>query len=257
LKTLRIDDLLVNKGLALDLGEARKQILLGNVLKEGHKFSKSNEKVLETERIWLKNAPKQFVSRGGEKLASVLAKIDLVVKNKSVLDVGASTGGFTDCILKKEAKSVIAVDVASGFLDHSLVVDERVLNIEKCNLRVTNLGDLKDLLGKAQQKQSRGQFDFPVDLIIGDVSFISWRKIIPNLIPMLKSDGHMLLLFKPQFEVAKDQVPPGGIIKDDTVIQSELESFTQFLEGQNLKVQGLYPSAVKGTKGNQEYFIYI
>jgi len=253
----RIDYHLVDMGLVDNVEEARIQILIGNVLGEGRKFMRTNELVKKGEKIQFKQESKKFVSRGGEKLEPVLKQIGLDLNNKSCLDVGASTGGFTDCLLQNGADKVITVDVASGFLAHKLCCDERVLNIENCNLRVVDNQDLTDKISQAMRRQSREGFALPVDLIVGDVSFISWQLLFENLLTMLKPQGKMLLMFKPQFEIPKAQVPEGGVVVDQETINFALKSFSDFLYQHNVKQIDVIPAGISGSKGNQEYFFYL
>ncbi len=182
-----------------------------------------------------------YASRGGIKLAHALKYFNLDVKDKIAIDVGASTGGFTDCLLKAGVKKVYAIDVGYGILDYSLRCDKRVKVIERENFRYTKFETIGEL----------------VDLITIDVSFISLKKIIPNAINFLKHGGALLILIKPQFEAMREEVPNGGIITNEKIIDRIVLDIKQFCEGLNLIKKGQTEIPIIEKRKNREISMYL
>ena len=239
---LRADELLVKKGLCQSRTAAKNLIQLGNVLVNNTVLNKPSKLLPIDVHIELTKLP-QFVSRGGEKLNAFLETFNIPVTNKTVLDVGASTGGFTDCVLQRGAKSVTCIDVGHSQLHKKILEDQRVTNIEKVNAR-----DLKP-------KQ------LPLDsyeMIVMDLSFISIRKVLKTIWQFLQPNGILITLVKPQFEVTQEIAKKtSGVIKDSAIHEHVLAEILGFfnneLEGSTLI--GQIPSPIKGTDGNQEFLL--
>jgi len=185
--------------------------------------------------------PNPFVGRGGVKLDHALTEFNIDPKNKTALDIGASTGGFTDCLLQHGAQKVFAVDVGYGQLDWKLQSDDRVIVLDRKNARELKADDLN---GEA------------VDLIVIDVSFISLKLILPPAMGLLKENGHCIALVKPQFEVGKDEVENKGVILDPAKHEKVLTDLKEFIGIQGWTVSGVTPSPITGQKGNKEFFIH-
>jgi 23S rRNA (cytidine1920-2'-O)/16S rRNA (cytidine1409-2'-O)-methyltransferase len=237
----RLDTLLVDRGLAETRAKAQALILAGRVEVAGRAETKAGALVPEDAQISLKSAPHQFVSRGGEKLAGALAHFQVNPAGKVALDVGASTGGFTHCLLLQAAAKVYAVDVGYGQLDASLRQDPRVVVLERRNIRHLPPEDVPE----------------PVDLITLDLSFISLTLVLPKVLEFLRPGGEILALVKPQFEMGKGQVGKGGVVRDPKMQQEAVEKVARTARSLGLKVSPAYPSPLKGPKGNQEYFLYL
>src|SRR5690348_13006511 len=195
---MRLDRLLMERGLADSRQKAQALILAGQVLVDDQKVEKCGAAVGREASVRLLGEPPRYVSRGGLKLEGALAHFKIDVTGKACLDVGASTGGFTDCLLRRGASRVIAVDVGTNQVDWKLRQDPRVVSLEKTNARYLTF----------EQVKTR------VDFVTVDVSFISSTLILPALTPMLKNEAEALVLVKPQFEVGRDQVGKGGIVRD-------------------------------------------
>lgn len=237
-KKFRLDLLLVQKNLVETRSLAQKLILAGQVLVAGQKITQSSVQVLETSQIEIKQLPR-FVSRGGEKLYPAIKYFNIDVKDKICLDIGASTGGFTHCLLSAGAKIIYAVDVGYGQLAQSLRENKKVIIKEKVNARYLNKEIITEL----------------VDLITVDVSFISLKLIIPSATGLLKNNGEIIMLIKPQFEAEKKEVKK-GVVKDNKIIEKIVNNITLFCKEQNLKPVNTFASTLKGPKGNQEVFLY-
>ncbi len=233
----RIDVLLVKKGFFESREVARRHVMAGLVLVDGELVDKPGRRVPEDSEIELKERPK-YVGRGGYKIESAWKVFGFDVKGKVVCDIGASTGGFTDFLLKKGAKKVYAVDVGRGQLHWKLRNDPRVVVMEEKNARYLSRDDLGE----------------EVDFVTCDVSFISLEKIIPAVKRILKEGGKALFLVKPQFEAGREHVKK-GIVKDDRVHVEVLRRILEFLEDSGFSIRGLTPSMLKGSKGNIEYFV--
>lgn len=239
MKKLRLDELLVKRGLEGNKSKARAMIMAGEVSLEGKTVTKSGTMVAEDAKIEvLKKLP--FVSRGGFKLDYALGQFNLDVRNMVVMDVGASTGGFTDCLLQHGAARVYAIDVGYGLLDYKLRQDNRVVVMDKTN----------------------AHYDFAMpeqaDLATVDVSFISATMVIPNLIRHLKPGGLLLLLFKPQFEAMKEEVGKGGVIKSARLHAEVLARFFNWaIMEHGFNLRGMVASPILGAEGNREFLILL
>jgi 23S rRNA (cytidine1920-2'-O)/16S rRNA (cytidine1409-2'-O)-methyltransferase len=236
----RLDRLLVDRGFVISRERAQGLIIAGKVWVGGQPILKVGTKVSAGVEIMLVGEAHPYVSRGGMKLAGALKGFSIDPKGKVVMDVGASTGGFTDCLLQHGARRVYAVDVGYGQLAWSIRTDPRVVVLERVNIR--GLG--------------REQFHDEIDLATVDVSFISLRKVIPPLMNFLREEGEILALIKPQFEVGKGRVEKGGIIRSEAQRDQVVAEIEDFLLGIGCKLFGVLPSVLRGQKGNQEYFIY-
>lgn len=236
----RIDLLLVEQGLAPSRERAQAFVMAGQVIVNEHKVVKSSEQFPEDAVIRLKGKDHPYVSRGGVKCAAALDTFSIDVKGQVALDVGASTGGFTDCLLQRGTKRIYTVDVGSNQLAWSLRQDERVVVREQCHA-----------------KEIKADFFLEnIDLIVMDVSFISVKKIIPHLLQNVPGLWSMVLLIKPQFELSPKDIAKGGIVKDPRLHEKVCEEIQAFVTEQGMFVQGLIPSPIKGEKGNQEFLLY-
>ena len=235
---MRIDQLLVKKGFVETREKAKRLIMAGEVFVNGEKVDKPSRNFDENVNIFVKT-PEKYVSRGGYKIESAWKYFKFDVSGKVVCDIGASTGGFTDFLLQNGAKKVYAVDVGKGQLHWKLRNDPRVVVMEKVNARYLN----EESLGER------------VDLITCDVSFISLRKIIPVFQKLLKENGEVVLLVKPQFEAKREEVKKGLALNKYVHIRV-LRDIIKTLEENGFSPCDLTFSKVRGTKGNIEYFIY-
>jgi 23S rRNA (cytidine1920-2'-O)/16S rRNA (cytidine1409-2'-O)-methyltransferase len=232
---LRLDELLVELGFFPSRERARRAILAGLVEVAGRRDLKPGQVVSRDIPITaLEQEP--FVSRAGRKLAGALDAFRIDVRGWRCLDVGASTGGFTDCLLQRGALEVVALDVGHGLLDPKLRGDPRVTVVERTNARYL----------------SPDAFPQPFDLITVDLSFISVRKVVPALLPHVASEGFLLILIKPQFEAGRGMVGKGGVIRDETVRQAVIAKTVGDLQALGLELQGLVDAAVAGASGNRE-----
>ncbi len=237
---IRLDQLILKKGITESRQKARALIMEGKVLVNGQKIEKPGTLVEENSEIKLCGKSLSYVSRGGLKLEKAIREFSIEVKNKVAMDVGASTGGFTDCLLQHGAKKVYAVDVGYGQLAWKLRTDPRVVPIEKTNIRYMN----RDLIRES------------LDMVTVDVSFISLKLVIPKVLEFLKPEGEIVALIKPQFELGPGDIEKGGIVKSEDKRIKAVEEIKKFFEKLNLKVAGIIESPIKGQKGNIEYLIY-
>jgi len=237
----RLDVILVERGLAASRERARALILAGKVVVDDHRIDKAGQQVDPQSEIRLKSGDIPYVSRGGLKLAGALAVFDLDVNGRIVLDVGASTGGFTDCLLQQGAARVYAVDVGYGQLAWKLRADPRVINLERCNIRYLQPDDLADVPG----------------LAVIDASFISLAKVLPNTLRLLSPEADIIALIKPQFEVGKGQVGKGGIVKDIALHDQVVERIRALALELGCRVQAVMESPILGSKGNREFLIHL
>ena len=235
----RLDVLLVEKGLAESRQRAAALILAGKVLVEGRKVSRAGQRVAPEAKVEVLDQGESYVSRGGFKLAGALDAFSLVVAGLVTMDVGASTGGFTDCLLRRGAKKVYAIDVGYGQLAWQLRQDARVVVLERCNVRYLSREQVAEL----------------VDLAVIDTSFISLKKVIPKVFEFLQTSGRLLALIKPQFEVGKGQVGKGGVVRDPKLHEKVVGDMEDFCRHQGLEVEGVVESSLLGPKGNREFFI--
>ncbi|HEY6155181.1 MAG TPA: TlyA family RNA methyltransferase [Candidatus Udaeobacter sp.] len=239
-KKIRLDQLLVGRGLFPSREQARRAILAGDISVATRVADKPSELLDEQTAIAVKPARK-YVGRGALKLESALDYFHVDLNRKTALDIGASTGGFTDCMLQRGAEKVYAVDVGYGQLDWKLRNDPRVIVLEKINARFLTRDQIQEL----------------VDVCVIDVSFISLTLILSNAITLLKPAGVMLALIKPQFELQRSDVGKGGIVRDPHLHQKAQDKIVAFVNDLGHVVAGIAPSAIKGTDGNQEFFACI
>ena len=230
--------LLVERGLAQSRQKAQAMILAGEIEVEGTKAEKAGANVAETARIEVHSRLQRYVSRGGFKLEGALQDFHVDAQGKTCLDVGASTGGFTDCLLQHGAARVYAVDVNTEQIAWKLHEDARVVRIKK-NARELADADLNE----------------PVDLAVTDVSFISVRKILPGTSACVKAGGELLILIKPQFELEREDVGKGGIVREPELHEKAIANVREAAESLGLQVMGVAPSRLTGAEGNQEYFL--
>jgi len=236
-KKLRLDQLLVGKGLFASREQARRAIMAGDIMVGTRTAAKPSELHGEETTITVKPARK-YVGRGALKLEAALDHFNINVGKKTALDIGASTGGFTDCMLQRAAKKVYAVDVGYGQLDWKLRNDPRVIVLEKVNARSLSREHIPEL----------------VDLCVIDVSFISLTLILPNAFDLLTPTGVILALIKPQFELQRSEVGKGGIVRDPSLHQKAQNKIVAFVTRLGHMVMGTVPSAITGADGNQEFF---
>jgi 23S rRNA (cytidine1920-2'-O)/16S rRNA (cytidine1409-2'-O)-methyltransferase len=239
-KKLRLDQLLVGRNFFPSREQARRAILAGNVSVGTRIAAKPSELLDESTAIAVKPSRK-YVGRGALKLESALEHFHIEVHGKTALDIGASTGGFTDCMLQRGAKKIYAVDVGYGQLDWKLRNDPRVIVLEKINARF--LAD--------------EQVSEPIDICAIDVSFISLTLILPNAFALLKPSGVILALIKPQFELERSDVGKGGIVRDPRLHQMAQDKIVAFVNNVGHVVTGIAPASIKGAEGNQEFFACI
>ena len=234
----RIDKILVDRGLADSRTKAQALVMAGAVLVEEQLIHKPSETFSRDANIRIKeSATQRYVSRGGTKLEAALAELKIDAEGLVCLDVGASTGGFTDCLLQHGAKSVVALDVGHNQLDWKIRNDPRVAVREQVNARHLGPDD----------------FGQNFDLITIDVSFISLTKILPAVVTLLTSTGRIVALIKPQFEVGKGEVGKGGIVKDPAQHQRVISEINVCAESLSLHVAGVIDSPIKGADGNAEF----
>jgi len=235
----RLDLLLVERGLADSAQKALAMILAGEVQVDGQFAQKAGVLVADGARIEISSRVQRFSSRGGTKLNGALEDFALDPANLICLDIGASNGGFTDCLLQHGAAHVYALDVNTNQLDWKLVNDPRVTLI-KCNARDLRPVDLPE----------------QVDLVVIDVSFISVRKVIAPASAVAKPDGVFLILIKPQFELPREAIPAGGIVKGQSLHEQAIQAVRDCLEAAGLDYLAVHPSRLPGAEGNQEYFLH-
>ena len=241
----RLDRVLVDRGLAESREKAQALILAGAVEVDGADGVKAGTPVDDSAGIRIREevagTALRYVGRGGLKLEAALAQFGIDVKGKVAVDIGASTGGFTDCLLQHGAARVYAIDVGYGQLAWSLRQDPRVRVIERTNIRTLPAGRIPE----------------PVDLATIDVSFISLSKVLPKVSELVKPGGMIVALVKPQFEVGKGEVGKGGIIRDPAKRERALEGVIRFAETTGLVFIGAIPSPITGQKGNVEFLIQL
>ncbi|MDH5776478.1 MAG: TlyA family RNA methyltransferase [Nitrospirota bacterium] len=235
----RLDSLLVSLSLVPSREQASRLILAGRVKVAGQVRDKPGKLVPSDVEVEIIQPDCQYASRGGEKLAPALDAFGLSCTGLVVMDVGASTGGFTDCVLQRGARRVYAIDVGYGQLDWRLRSDPRVIVMDRMNVRYLRPEDIPE----------------QVDLIVIDVSFISLKLVWPAILPVLKPQGYLVSLVKPQFEVGKGQVGKGGIVRDESLREAVKNQFVDFAKSLSLDLLGLIDSPVLGKKGNQEILI--
>lgn len=237
---VRADKLLTDRGLVPSRERARALIMAGQVIVGDHKVEKAGQLVDDALEIRIKNDI-PFVSRGGLKLEKALVEFGIDVTGLIVMDVGASTGGFTDCLLQRGAARVFAVDVGYGQLAWKLQKDERVLSLEKTNIRYLQPETLPAV----------------PDMAVIDASFISLDKVLPNTLQLVKSQGAIVALIKPQFEVGRGEVGRGGVVRDPEKHAAVIDSVCLLAKGLDLEVKGVTESPITGPKGNREFLVYL
>ena len=236
----RLDVRITEDGLVSSRQKANALIMSGAVYVNESNAVKPGMLVDDDAAIVIKNNNQKFLSRGGLKLEKALVEFQIELKDSIVADIGASTGGFSDCMLKNGAKKVFAVDVGYGQLAWELRKDNRVIVLERTNARYLSEEEIPEKL----------------DFATVDVSFISLRLIIPPLIKLLKDKAGLVCLIKPQFEAGKEKVGKNGVVKDSGVHQEVIEKIIDFSKDSGMKVEGVTFSPIKGPKGNIEYLIY-
>lgn len=244
---LRLDLLLVQKGLCESRQKAQALVMAGEVLVNDQPIDKPGQAVSEEAQIRFRSTPRQFVSRGGEKLQGALDHFFPEVKDRVCLDLGSSTGGFTDCLLKNGARLVYAVDVGSAQLHESLRQDSRVRSYEKTHIaRLSELDFVRNKDGRERPS-----------LVVMDLSFISLSKTLPYIVQAELSPIEVIALIKPQFELDREDVSRGGVVRDAKLHEKALDRVKMSAERLGMKIIGTAPSIITGAKkGNQEFFIY-
>jgi 23S rRNA (cytidine1920-2'-O)/16S rRNA (cytidine1409-2'-O)-methyltransferase len=249
---MRADQLLVERGLATTKSQAQRFIAAGVRWRlhggAWQTVSKNGEELRETAELEVLNTDEsRFVSRGGLKLEGALARCGLNVGGWRCLDVGQSTGGFTDALLQDGAAQVVGVDVGQGQLHPRLRSDPRVVCVEKCNARELTAESLV---------QANPSAVAPFDLIVGDLSFISQTLVWPAIVPLLKPGGSMLMLVKPQFELQPEHIGKGGLVKDASSYALVQQRMTQACADNGLKLRDYFESPITGGDGNREFFVW-
>jgi len=237
----RLDKLLFTRSLAQSREHAKRLILAGLVLVNDQKVDKAGTLVPEDAAIRILGQEHPYVSRGGVKLDQALREFHIDPTDKVAIDIGASTGGFTDCLLQHGAQKVYAVDVGYGQLAWKLVTDPRVINIERTNVRYLSPKD----------------FPEQMDIAAIDLAFISLTKILIPVSALLKPQAEIIALVKPQFEVGKGEVGKGGIVKSAEKHQQVIQAIHDYAESIRLEVKGVIESPIKGAKGNTEFLMHL
>ena len=240
-KKERLDILLVEKGICESREKAKTNIMAGLIFVDGQRVDKAGEKVKVDADIVFKGEKLKYVSRGGLKLEKAMKTFGIDLTDKVCMDIGASTGGFTDCMLQNNASKVFAVDVGYGQFAWKLRTDERVVCMEKTNIRYVTPEDI----------------GIALDFASIDVSFISLRTIMPAVKALLGDKGEVVALIKPQFEAGRDKVGKKGVVRDKEVHLEVINTIINFLIENELNVLGLSYSPIKGPEGNREYLVYF
>jgi 23S rRNA (cytidine1920-2'-O)/16S rRNA (cytidine1409-2'-O)-methyltransferase len=238
---LRIDELLVKKGLFESRAKSQASIIAGLILADNQKIEKPGVKIDETAEIRVLGDACPYASRGGLKLKGAIDDLKIDLNGLVAADIGAGTGGFTDCLLQHGVKKVYARDVGYGQIDWKLRNDKRVIVIERKNARELTIADLGE----------------KVDLAVMDVSFISVLKILPAIFNIIKEGGDVITLIKPQFEAGKDEVPKGGVIRDAKVHRKVLDNVKAGAQDLGYEYLGEIQSPITGKDGNVEYFMHL
>lgn len=237
----RLDILLVKRGFAPSREKAKAMIMEGNVFVENQREDKAGTSIPENAKIEIKGNTLKYVSRGGLKLEKAMNHFDIELQNKVCMDIGASTGGFTDCMLQNGASKVYAVDVGYGQFAWKLRTDERVVCMEKTNIRYVTPEDIGE----------------PLDFASVDVSFISLSKVLPAARELLKDGGEMVCLIKPQFEAGREKVGKKGVVRDPAVHREVIEMVTAYAQSISFAPCHLEFSPIKGPEGNIEYLLHL
>ena len=241
MKKIRLDQLVFDLGLAESKDRAKTTVMSGLVFVNGQRADKPGMQVSPDVNVEVKGTALPYVSRGGLKLEKALKVFPIDVNGKVCIDCGASTGGFTDVLLKNGAAKVYSVDVGYGQLAWSLRNDERVVNMERTNIRYI----------------SSEQIPEPLDICVMDLSFISVKLVLPAVCALLKDDAQLVCLIKPQFEAGREEVGKKGVVRDKAVHLSVIESVLSFAPTVGMTVMGLDFSPIKGPEGNREYLCYM
>lgn len=237
----RLDVLLVQRGLAQSREKAKAVIMSGNVFVDGQREDKAGTTFADSVKIELRGKTLPYVSRGGLKLEKAIREFGISLEGKICMDIGSSTGGFTDCMLQNGAVRVYAVDVGHGQLDWKLRQDERVVCMEKTNIRYVTPEDIPDRL----------------DFASVDVSFISLTKVLLPAKQLMKEDGQIACLIKPQFEAGREKVGKKGVVRDKKVHREVIDMVMDYAISIGFEVLGLEYSPIKGPEGNIEYLLYM
>jgi hemolysin TlyA family protein len=237
----RLDVILVNRGFFQSRERAKAAVMAGIVYVDGQREDKAGTGIKEDAEIFIKEDTCPYVSRGGLKLAKAVSAFQLNLTGVVAVDIGASTGGFTDCMLKNGARKVYSIDVGYGQLDWSLRNDPRVVNMEKVNIRYLDQDKIEE----------------KADFISIDVSFISLKLVFPVAANLLADDGKLVCLVKPQFEAGREQVGKKGIVRDKAVHREVIERVIRYASDNGLYPQGLDFSPMTGAKGNIEYLLLL
>lgn len=237
----RLDNYLVENGFVETRSKAQSLIMAGEVYINNQKASKAGEQIKGDEKIEVRSKGLKYVSRGGLKLEKAMKSFPINLDNKICMDIGASTGGFTDCMLQNGADKVYSIDVGYGQLAWKLRTDERVINLERTNFRFVTHDEVPD----------------EIDFFSVDVSFISLKLILPPAFELLRDGGEAVCLIKPQFEAGKENVGKKGVVRDINVHKSVICGVLQFTKEIGFSVLGLDFSPIKGPEGNIEYLMYI
>lgn len=237
----RLDVLLVKRGLAPSREKAKAIIMTGNVFVEGEREDKAGQTFPDTVDIVVKGKKMKYVSRGGYKLEQAMKSFPISLEHLICMDVGSSTGGFTDCMLQNGAKRVYAIDVGTNQLAWTLRQDERVISMEKTNIRYVVPEDI----GEA------------VDFVSIDVAFISLTKVLPAVMELMKEGAEMVCLIKPQFEAGREKVGKKGVVREKSTHMEVIEHIVAFAKEMGFSVLGLTHSPIRGPEGNIEYLLYL
>jgi 23S rRNA (cytidine1920-2'-O)/16S rRNA (cytidine1409-2'-O)-methyltransferase len=235
----RLDLLLVERGIAESPKEALAMVLAGEVRVDGERTDKAGTSIAIDAQIEVTSRVQKFVSRGGVKLEGALADFKIDPKGRICLDIGSSTGGFTDCLLRHDASRVYAVDVSMEQLDWKLRQDPRVVRIER---------NARELDGEELPQKA--------DIVVIDVSFISVGKVLGPALSEAGENADILILIKPQFELSREEIPTGGVVTDEKLHEKAIAKVRQEIESLGLAFLGLQPSHLLGAEGNQEYFLH-
>ena len=246
MKKERLDKILVDLGYFENKSKASASILAGNVMIGTDVITKAGFQIDPSKEYDFKIKSMPYVSRGGFKLQKALESFDVTVENRICFDAGASTGGFTDCLLQHGAKFVYAVDVGYGQIDWKIRSSDKVKTIEKTNLKICKFEDIYS------------ENEPTADLLVSDLSFISLEKVLPNLKNLLNPNFHeMVCLIKPQFEAGKELVEKGGVVKDKKTHILVIESVLECIKELDYSIKGLTYSSIKGPAGNIEYLVWL
>lgn len=240
-KKERLDLILVERGIITSREKAKACVMEGKVYVDGQKVDKAGEKVSLSANIEYRGETLKYVSRGGLKLEKAMNTYNISLENKVCMDIGASTGGFTDCMLQNGASKVFSVDVGYGQFAWKLRTDDRVVCMERTNIRYVTLEDIGEAL----------------DFASIDVSFISLKKVMPATLNLLKDNGEVVALIKPQFEAGREKVGKKGVVREISTHKEVVHNIIDFLIEQNLNVLGVGYSPIKGPEGNREYLVYF